>query len=208
MKSEVLYHERRNKGIDQLLAVLQTIHPISDEVAQYFRDKVTLQYYERGSLVVEQGQVCSHYYFISSGALRGFVQHGDKEITTWMSIENEMVTSIYSLHQHQPALENIATVEDSWLLQLTVEEMDALYTLYPSFNISGRILLQQYYRDAEIRAYLARIPDAEQKYQFFRHYYTNLDQRMPQKLIASYLGIRHETLSRIRKRMINAPKET
>ena len=43
MKNEALYHERRNKGIDQLLAVLQTMHPISNEIAQYFRDKVTLE---------------------------------------------------------------------------------------------------------------------------------------------------------------------
>lgn len=118
-----------------------------------------------------------------------------------MSVENELVTSIYSLHQRMPALENIQAVEATWLLQLKVEEMEALYRAHPDFNISGRILLQQYCRDAELRAYLARIPDAEQKYRFFRAQYSHLDQRMPLKLIASYLGIRHETLSRIRKRI-------
>ncbi len=201
MKQSSSYNQRRQAAVDQLLQVLQQLHPLTPAMQEYFREKVFLSFYDRGALVVEQHHTCEHYCFISSGALRGFVKHADKEITTWMSVENELVTSIYSLHQRMPALENIQAVEPSWLLQLKVEEMEALYRLHPDFNISGRILLQQYYRDAELRSYLARIPDAEQKYRFFRKQYAHLDQRMPLKLIASYLGIRHETLSRIRKRV-------
>lgn len=201
MKHSPSYNHRKQEAIDQLLQVLQQLHPLTPAMQEYFREKVFLSFYDRGALVVEQHHNCEHYCFISSGALRGFVKHADKEITTWMSVENELVTSIYSLHQRMPALENIQAVEPSWLLQLKVEEMEALYRLHPDFNISGRILLQQYYRDAELRSYLARIPDAEQKYRFFRKQYAHLDQRMPLKLIASYLGIRHETLSRIRKRV-------
>ncbi|MBM3439863.1 MAG: Crp/Fnr family transcriptional regulator [Bacteroidetes bacterium] len=201
MKHSSSYNQRRQEAVDQLLQVLQHLYPLTPAIQDYFREKVFLSFYDRGALVVEQHQTCEHYCFIASGALRGFVKHADKEITTWMSVENELVTSIYSLHQRMLALENIQAVEPSWLLQLKVEKMEALYRLHPDFNISGRILLQQYYRDAELRAYLARIPDAEQKYRFFRKQYPYLDQRMPLKLIASYLGIRHETLSRIRKRV-------
>lgn len=192
---------RQAQYLEQLITVLEAMHPLPAVVKDYFRKCCELREYKKGERVVIQNQLCEHYYFICSGVLRGFVEQEGKEITTWISVEGEIATSIYSLHQKKPALENIEAVEASWLLQMKLDELDHLYQQHPTFNINGRILLQQYYRDAELRAYLARIPDADRKYQFFRQQYPHLDNRVPLKLIASYLGIRQETLSRIRGRL-------
>ena len=197
-------HIRQPQYVEQLLAVLEQMHPLSAVVKDFFHSHCILRECKKGERVVHQTQLCEHYYFISNGALRGFIEEDGKEITTWISIEGEMATSIYSLHQKKPALENIEAVETTWLLQMKVEELDTLYQKHPSFNTNGRLLLQQYYRDAELRAYLARIPDAERKYQFFRQQYPHLNNRVPLKYIASYLGIRQETLSRIRSRLQEA----
>lgn len=194
------FTNRHTQAVQQMVSVLNILHPVSEEVADYFDRYCSLRFYKKGTFIIRRDDICDQYSFIFSGIVRGFIQHGDREITTWISVENELVTSIYSLHQHLPALENIQVVEDSWLLQLSVEMMERLYIEYPSFNTNGRKLLQQYYRDAELRAYLGRIPDAEEKYRFFLDNYPQLDKRVPLKLIASYLGIRQETLSRIRTR--------
>jgi CRP-like cAMP-binding protein len=192
---------RQAQFLEQMLDLLGQMHTLSSSVKDFFRSHCELRECHRGEKVLQQHQVCEYYYFISKGVLRGFIEDEGKEITTWISIEGEMATSIYSLHQKKPALENIEAVEPTWLLQLKVEELDWVYRHHPEFNINGRLILQQYYRDAELRAYLARIPDAEQKYQFFRQQYPHLDNRVPLKIIASYLGIRQETLSRIRSRL-------
>jgi CRP-like cAMP-binding protein len=192
---------RHTHAVRQLLLLLNSLHPVDDDVVSYFDRFCVLRFFKKGAFIIHRDDICDQYSFIFKGIVRGFIQNKDREITTWISVENELVTSIHSLHQQKPALENIEVVEDSWLLQLSVDKMEQLYRDYPKFNINGRILLQQYYRDAELRAYLGRIPDAEEKYHFFLENYPQLDKRVPQKLIASYLGIRQETLSRIRRRL-------
>lgn len=79
--------------------------------------------------------------------------------------------------------------------------MQELYNQYPEFNITGRKILQHYYRDAEARAYIVRLTSAEKKYNHFIEKYNHLANRIPLKYIASYLGITIETLSRVRKKI-------
>ena len=67
-----------------------------------------------------------------------------------------------------------------------------------------RKLLQQYYKDAEGRAFVARLTNAENKYKYFLKRYRHLANRVPLKYIASFLGITLETLSRTRKKMSNS----
>ena len=84
-----------------------------------------------------------------------------------------------------------------------MSDVERLYQKFPELNIVVRKILMRYYRDAEYRAVLARIPGADKKYEFFLAHYPQLVNRIPLKVIASFLGLRYETLSRIRSR-INA----
>jgi CRP-like cAMP-binding protein len=113
------------------------------------------------------GSVCNQIYFITEGAIRGFVRDGHKEKTTWISVENEMVTSIYSYYMQKPSVENMMAVEDCEILSMTHEKLNQLYELEPSTNILVRRILEKYYADAEMRALTSRFSDANTKYQFF-----------------------------------------
>lgn len=84
---------------------------------------------------------------------------------------------------------------------MPVTAIEQLYLQYPEFNVTSRILFQQYYADAERRAFLARLSGAEDRYRFFLHFYAHLANRLPLKLIASFLGMTIETLSRVRKKL-------
>ncbi|MES1223398.1 MAG: Crp/Fnr family transcriptional regulator, partial [Bacteroidota bacterium] len=140
-------------------------------------------------------------YFIKKGAVRGFIKENGKDITTWITAENEMVTSISGLESHEPSIENMQAIEDCDMLAITYDDLKNLYIRHPEFNVVIRKLLQQYYRDAEGRAFIARLTNAETKYKHFLSKYPHLVNRIPLKYIASFLGITLETLSRIRKRL-------
>jgi CRP-like cAMP-binding protein len=193
--------QNNKKDISQLIAVLNYFNPVSDGITAYFEKHVIPLRLQKGDMLLQAGTVCEHFYFIKSGAVRGFMIVDQKDITTWITVENELVTSITSLDLEIPALENIQAIEDCELLALKNTDMQKLYQQFPEFNITGRKLLQQYYRDAEGRAYIVRLSSAEDKYNYFIDKYNHLSNRIPLKYIASYIGITVETLSRVRKKL-------
>jgi CRP-like cAMP-binding protein len=186
--------------ITPLLQVLRYVHPLSPEVVAFLQKHVISLSVRKRKLLLKEGTVCNHIYFVVKGAIRGFRREGQKDITTWIVIENELVTSIFSLDNPSPSVENIQAVENSELLAITYDELDQLYEQFPEFNLIARKLLQHYYADAEKRAFIARLTKAENKYRNFLMMHPSLANRIPLKYIASYLGMTLETLSRVRKK--------
>ncbi len=187
--------------VSQVIQVLNSFHPVTDGIRSFLETHMKPKYAKKGALLLKAGTICEYYYFMKEGAVRGFMVDNDKDITTWISSENELVTSISGLDRDVPAFENIEAIENCEMLALKSADMQKLYLEHPEANIIGRKLLQHYYRDAEIRAYIVRLSNAEQKYNFFLETYSHLANRIPLKFIASYLGITLETLSRVRKKI-------
>jgi CRP-like cAMP-binding protein len=201
MEKGGLHTDQKADGTAAVLAVLNAFHPLSDGVINYLKEHIFPVSYRKGKLILKAGTVCAHVYFIRKGAIRGFVKEEGKDITTWITAENEMVTSITSFDLQVPALENIQAIENCELFAMTFDNLQQLYIELPEFNIVTRKLLERYYRDAEARAFICRITKAESKYTHFLRIHSHLANRIPLKYIASYLGIAEETLSRVRKKI-------
>jgi CRP-like cAMP-binding protein len=180
---------------------VKNIYPVSAEAQAFLNQKSYLGHLNKGELLVTAGNTCSHVYLIRKGILRSFVKEGAKEITTWISGEQELVTCITSFGLQQPARENIQALEDCELCALSFEDLQYLYDHFPEANIVGRKILERYYRDAEERAFIARLMEATSKYKHFIVTKSDLLNRVPLKFIASYLGMTLETLSRIRSKL-------
>jgi CRP-like cAMP-binding protein len=187
--------------ISSVIDTLNYFYPLSEGVKDYFRKHSYPCSFRKGKLLLKAGEICEHIYFIKEGAVRGFIKDGTKDITTWITAENEVVSSISSLDMKEPALENMQAIENCELLALTYDDFQDLYIKFPEFNIVARKLLQKYYKDAEGRAFIARATNAEKKYRLFLTRYGHLANRIPLKYIASFLGITLETLSRVRKKI-------
>jgi CRP-like cAMP-binding protein len=198
---KVQINQNAAPDISSVTASLEYFHPISEGIRNYFRKHCFSCSFRKGKLLLKTGQVSEHIYFIKKGAVRGFIKEGSKDITNWITVEGEVVSSITSLGTSQPALENMQAIENCELIGLTWMDFQNLYTRFPVFNTVARKLLQKYYQDAEGRAFIARITNAENKYRLFIKHYGHLANRIPLKFIASFLGITLETLSRVRKRL-------
>lgn len=199
--TQPLTAQQEAEAASSLFNVLAAIYPVSQEAIAYTKSKIKVLQISKGSLLVKSGEHCDHLYFVNKGVLRGYVKQGSKDITTWITAENELVTSISSYYQQIPSIENIEGLEDCKLVAIHRDDMEYLYKHFPEVNIIVRIILEKYYQDAEERAYICRLTEATSKYHRFINTKSHLLNRIPLKYIASYLGMTLETLSRIRSKL-------
>lgn len=185
---------------------INSLHPISSEAKAFVDQKTFFCTLSKGKMLYREGQICLCVFIINKGALRGFIRDGKKEITTWISIENEMVTAIGSFFLQTPSFENIQAIEDCELTGFCYDDLQYAYEHFPETNIAGRKLLEIYYRDAEERAYISKLSSAKSRYADFLTTKPHLLNRIPLKYIASFLGMTIETLSRLRNTMSKRPK--
>jgi CRP-like cAMP-binding protein len=142
-------------------------------------------------------------FFVVSGLVRGFIKDGNKEITTWISVGNEFVGAI----QHpgappKPSIEYLQALSNSELVAIPYLLIDELYANYQETNVIWRKILELQYHAASERSMLARIPSAERRYEKFIELNSFDVSRVPLRCVATYLGMRLETLSRIRSKIV------
>ena len=192
----------KNAQADSPFVILaNSVHPVSQGAKNYANQKVFTQRIRKSELLIKSGDICMGLYLVRRGIMRGYVKEGIKDITTWITSEGELVSSITSFGLLQPAVENIQAIEDCELIGLRYEDLQYLYDNFPEVNIVGRKILEKYYRDAEERAFIARLTEATSKYKHFIATKSDMLNRVPLKFIASYLGMTLETLSRIRSKL-------
>jgi CRP-like cAMP-binding protein len=181
-----------------MIALADSLFPLSEGANQFLLKNTYSQTIRKGRLLLKAGEVCTNMYFVRKGVLRGFVKDGERDITTWISANGELVSAISSFILQIPTNENIHAIEDCELIALSHSDLEIMYVKFPAFNTTVRKLTEIYYMHAEHRAYIARLKNADQKYQLFLKQYGHLSNRVPVKYIASFLGITLETLSRLR----------
>ena len=201
LQSKNYQRNEASSDVSSVVAILNYFHPVSEGIVKFLKEHAYSVLFDKGELLLEAGQVCEHIYFIRKGVVRGSIREGKKDITTWITAEGEMVSSILSFEEKGSTLENMQAIEDSEMLALTLVDLEKLYEQFPEFNIVSRKLLQRYYSDAEGRAFIARLTNAETKYKQFLTRYNYLANRVPLTYIASFLGITLETLSRVRRKL-------
>ncbi len=189
------------QDVVSLFALLNYLNPMSEGLQKYILHNSYPYRLKKGKHMLKAGEICTHIYFVKSGLLRGFIKDEAKEITTWITAENDMVAGINSFFTQTKANEYIQAIEDCELIAFSFTDLEKMYSLFPSFNIIARKLYQKNYIDAENRALVPRLKSAEKKYRHFLNTQPHLVNRVPVKLIASFLGIAKETLSRLRKKM-------
>ena len=178
---------------------LKNYYPLSEAAEHALADRLHQADYAKGDYLHKKGRVCSHFYFLESGALRGFYHLDDREVTHWFGFENTFVTSFHSYMTEQPAIENIQFLEDSTIWAIAKSEFTALFDTHHEIERMVRIIYEQYYMRLEERYVNAQFKTAAELYANLIEHSPHILQRVPLGYISSYLGITQETLSRIRK---------
>lgn len=150
--------------------------------------------------LLQEGDVCRYTAFVEKGALRTYaVDEKGSEHIIQFAIEGWWTGDLFSFLTSEPSVYNIDVLEDAELLLLTRTAQEELLQKLPKFERFQRLLIQSAYIALQRRLVVNLSLTAEEKYTHFVKAYPEIIQRMPQHMIASYLGITPETLSRIRK---------
>ena len=135
-----------------------------------------------------------------SGAVRAcYVDATGKESTIMFAVADWWITDMYCFLNDKPAMMDIEAIEDSWVFQLSRENLDKLFVNVPKFERFFRILMQNAYTREQLRIIENLSLPALDRYNNFLLKYPHIAQQVTQKQIASYLGITPEFLSAIRK---------
>jgi len=182
---------------------------ISEEEYAYCRSLFTTKRLRKKQYLLQEGDVCRYTAFVVKGVLRSYTidSKGNEHILQF-AFEGWWSADLSSFLTDEPSLFNIEALEDTELLLITRESWDLLLQKVPKFERYFRILIQNNLIVTQRRLMEFMSELAEGKYLKFVNTYPESLQRIPQHMIASFLGITRETLSRLRKEIVTNKKPT
>lgn len=172
-----------------------------------FTSLIQIKKLRKHQYLVQEGDVCRFEAFINKGSMRSFsVDDKGYEHVVLFGIEDWWIGDLYSFFTQTPSRYNVEALEDSELFCLDKPSLEKLYTEIPKFERFFRILIQNAFVAQQQRIIANMSQSAEERYNDFINRYPQFEKRFPQYHIASYLGIKPESLSRIRgQRTKNKP---
>lgn len=187
--------------MQQLIKRLQQLHHVSEEMQEHLGSVFQRTVLPKNEMLIEEGKICRHLYFLEQGCLRGFYNLDGKEITHWFGFENDFVTSFHSFITQEPAVENIQLMEGSVLWSISKDALNRLVDQHREAERLLRIAYERYYIKLEGRFVNSQFRTAAERYEKLLAEAPEIIERVPLGYIASYLGISQETLSRVRSRL-------
>jgi len=157
---------------------------------------------KKGEWLLKKGEVCQHVSFINYGCFRIYNIVKGEEFTTDFSFEGNYITDYSSFLTQQPSAAYIIALEDAEVMELHYNDMQVLYEKIPSWQKYGRLIAEFLYTKVVERAQSLLFDSPEELYIRLMKERPKVIENIPQRYIASYLGIQPESLSRIRKRMM------
>lgn len=192
--------------VNAVLNYFSQLYPITSGFIQKIEKNVEPLLIMKNKHILSPIDNNNSVFFVVSGLVRGFIKDGNKEITTWISTGNEFVGAIqYPGAPPKPSIEYLQALANSELVAIPYLLIDELCANYQETNIIWRKILELQYHAASERSMLARIPSAERRYEKFKELNSFDISMVPLRCVATYLGMRLETLSRIRSKMVRQP---
>ncbi len=189
-----------------LFEFIAKIVPLPESDAQLLGDKMSVKSFEKGDLIVREGQTCRTLHFVLSGVYRNYKVEDGESITSYFSYDfrNPFVASFVSLLSEQASKENVECIIPGEMISIAYKDWKAVYSISHALNTFGRIMAEFNYVLAIERIESLQYKQATDRYQQFLKLYPGLLNMIPHHYIASYLGVTPESMSRIRKNTLSS----
>lgn len=184
---------------DKIVSYFSTIQSLSDEEAKLIADSAIIKKYSKGEFLVREGQYSNDTFFVLHGLVRQYHIIEGEEKTSAFFTENQWIISLGN--DDTPSKYFWVCEEDCQLMMGNDEKAQKIFDQFPRLESIARKIVETAFIEYQhhINTYLTDSP--EQRYLRLQESRPDLIQRIPQYQLASYIGVKPESLSRIRKRM-------
>ena len=184
---------------DRLIQQIQKIHTFSEEEIDILQGYLVNKFIRKGDHFLNVGQVNRHLAFIDTGLMMHYSMHDGVEIPCNFSLEGDWMASLKSFTEGSSTEVAIKALEDTQVREISAEHLQQLFLSSPRWLLFKSHLVQLvFFTITQHNADLAML-DAKERYYKFMQENPELINRVPQYYIAAYLGIKPQSLSRIRK---------
>lgn len=187
---------------DLLLTSIRKFVSLTDDEFQLIQAYAVERRFNRGEFICKEGEVNRFTNFIQSGSARVYyIDSQSNEHVLQLGIRGWWISDFASFTTQQKGLLFIEALEPVSLISFSFENFQHIYERVPIFERFYRLLIQKAYASFQYRVLSALSLDAEKRYLEFHEKYPDMDAQIPQKHIASYLGMSAEFLSKVKKRI-------
>ncbi len=181
---------------------INAIISINEDELNYCKTLFLPKKLRKRQFLLQEGDECKYQAFVEKGMLRSYrIDEKGSEHILQFAFEGWWAADLSSYLTGEPSLFTIEAMEDSQLLLLSKHSWDTLMQHIPKFEHYFRIIIQNHLIATQKRVIQSHTETAEEMYLKFIQTYPGCIQRIPQHMIASYIGISRETLSRLRKHL-------
>lgn len=186
---------------EQVIAFFKKYIQLEEKDILRIEELTTVKKFSKNEFILTQGKVCSFVAFINSGAFRGFYSVDGQEYSKQFFFEDGFCTDYSSFLTGKKSLTYLQAIEDSTVIIFEKKDVEHMYKTIPNFVEFGKLLAESLYiKVCDIKAsFILNTP--EERYSHLAKDRPRVIQRVPQYMLASYLGVTPEALSRIRKRL-------
>jgi len=186
---------------NKLLRYFSGIMPISAEEAEAIAETMILQPHKKNTVLLKPGQVSTEVYFVLEGCVRQYCLIDGDEKTTHFFTDEQWVIAVNSFRQQTANTHYLECCVDSILVVGNRKKEEDLYRRFPKLETVSRKIMEKVFAEQQevLTSYTTDNP--EQRYRKLLQSRPGLFQQIPQYQLASYIGVKPESLSRIRKRI-------
>lgn len=175
---------------------------LDPEELELIKNYLTPKKLRRKQYLLQEGDVCKTIAFVEKGSLRAYSIHASgAEHIIQFAIEGWTISDLFSFLTGEPAIYNIDAIEDAELVLISKTAHEEMLQKLHKYETYTRLQITGAYLAMQKRLNSINTSSLEERYLDFITLYPNIVQRVPQHMIASYLGLQPETLSRIRRKL-------
>ena len=184
-----------------LFTYLNSIKLLSLPLQDHLAGIVKTRRLRKKEHLLEKDQFCRDIYFIRSGLVYSYYHSEDTVVVSWIMKENELVYTVPVFCEQRPSYEYICALENTELYYISYMQLHDMLQQFPEFHFIYLKISNHYHKLSDQRSRVLMISNKLDRLIYMRENYSEMLNRLPNKLLASYLGITAEHLSKVKKEL-------
>ena len=163
------------------------------------QNKVEIIQLKKNDIFIQEGKIANRIAFTNKGYLRVYYNYDGEEITRDITPLHSFVTALPSFVSQTPSFEIVSAITDCELITIHKNDLEHLYSSFPKWERLGRRIIEEMFVESQRRIYSFITETSENRYKKLLHQYPDMIRDVPLKYIADFIGIKLQSLSRLRK---------